>query len=693
MTLVPSVLLGLFELGLRLGGYGYSTNYFVRRDAAGRRGGVWGENPSFGTRFFPPGLLQKPRATVVPVEKATGTYRIFVFGESAAMGFPDPAYSSARILETMLREAYPDIHFEVVNTAMAAINSHAVLPIARECADLQPDLFVVYMGNNEVVGMFGAAGVMGAPAQRLSLIRASLAVKTLRTGQLLGSLLQPANAGSHPAADGLAMFANSQVSADDPRLEATYHHFRQNLSDICQAGTDAGAAVLVCTVPVNLKDCPPFQSVHAAALSADQAALWDTAYQAGVRQEDAGQHAGALRHYDEAAGIDEGFAELAFRQARCLLALGQSEQARQKYMRARDLDALRLRTDTTINATIRDVVADRASPHVHLVDTAQAMAAASAGGIPGEDLFFEHVHMNFKGNHACACAVFRAVAKLLPPPAPAAANLPQPLTEAQCAERLAYVSWAQYKAESLIGPMLHQPPFTNQLGHAQHSLRWDARLADYPTHFDAPKARQELDAYEHALQAAPEDWIMREKYADLLVESGVPQLAVAQYEQIATQVPHHYVLLGNLGSARMALGDFAGAQASFEAALAIDPDYTLAHYDLARALAGQGRVEEAINRFEARARREPNRPEALAELAQFLLQHDRPTQAGERLREALAINPDAPAAHLAMGDLLARQGANDEAIAHYETAARLRPRYLPHVTSILAELRKNPLLP
>jgi tetratricopeptide (TPR) repeat protein len=691
LTLVPCVLLGLFELGLRLGGYGHRTSYFVRRDAAGRRGAVYGDNPSFGARFFPPGLLQKPRATVVPVKKATGTYRIFVFGESAAMGFPDPAYSSARILEAMLRDAYPDRRFEVVNTAMAAINSHAVLPIARECAGLQPDLFVVDMGNNEVVGMFGAAGVMGAPAQRLSLIRANLAVKTLRTGQLLGSLFERGGAGNSPAADGLALFATSQVSADDRRLEATYHHFRQNLSDICEAGTDAGAAVLVCTVPGNLKDCPPFQSVHAAELSADQAAVWDTAYEAGIRHEDAGRYAEALVHYEQAAGIDERFAELPFRQARCLLALGQTEKARQKYLRARDLDALRLRTDTTINATIRDVVAGFAVPQVHLVDTEQAMAAASACGIPGEDLFFEHVHMNFKGNHTFASAVFRAIAKLLPPPPGAGVtDAPQPLTEAQCAQRLAYGSWAQFKAESLIAPMLHQPPFSGQLGNAQRRLRWDARLADYQKHFDANKARQELDACEQALQAAPDDWILREKYADLLVESGMPHVAVVQYELVARQVPHHYVLLGNLGSARMALGEFASAQASFEAALAVDPDYTSAHYDLAMALAAQGRVEEAIGRFEAHARRETNRSEALAELARFLLLQDRPTQAGERLREALAINPEAPAAHLAMGDLLARQGANDEAIAHYEAAARFRPRYLPQVTKLVAGLRKSP---
>ena len=39
--------------------------------------------------------------------KPVSTFRIFVLGESAAAGFPDPAFSFARILEVMLRARYP----------------------------------------------------------------------------------------------------------------------------------------------------------------------------------------------------------------------------------------------------------------------------------------------------------------------------------------------------------------------------------------------------------------------------------------------------------------------------------------------------------------------------------------------------------------------------------------------------------
>ena len=50
---------------------------------------------------------------------------------------------------------------------MTAINSHAVLPIARECARHEGDLWIVYMGNNEMIGPFGAISVFGSQAPPL----------------------------------------------------------------------------------------------------------------------------------------------------------------------------------------------------------------------------------------------------------------------------------------------------------------------------------------------------------------------------------------------------------------------------------------------------------------------------------------------------------------------------------------------
>ena len=144
--------------------------------------------------------------------KPAGTVRIFVLGGSAAQGIPDPSFSFGRILEVMLRERYPDVKFEVVNAAMTAINSHVALEIARDCAAHQPDLFVVYMGNNEVVGPYGPGTVFQqwSPSrrldsrQRLAEINARRAVARRRDG------LVPSRNGSPTAWRGMEMFLGNR---------------------------------------------------------------------------------------------------------------------------------------------------------------------------------------------------------------------------------------------------------------------------------------------------------------------------------------------------------------------------------------------------------------------------------------------------------------------------------------------------
>ena len=83
---------------------------------------------------------------------------------------------------------HPDKKFEVVNAAMTGINSHVILPLARDCAEARGDVWVIYMGNNEVVGPFGAGTVFGSQTMPLPLIRAGLALKATRTGQLFDAL-------------------------------------------------------------------------------------------------------------------------------------------------------------------------------------------------------------------------------------------------------------------------------------------------------------------------------------------------------------------------------------------------------------------------------------------------------------------------------------------------------------------------
>ncbi len=688
MTLVPALLLGVLELSLRIAGFGHPTDFFL--DGTRTEGpGMCVDNPDFGRWVFP-GSLERPPQPIpfaFAAVKPANTYRVFVLGESAAMGFPDPSFSFARVLEVMLRAAYPEKRIEVINTAMVAINSHVVLPIARQCVQRDPDLIVVHLGNNEVVGPFGAAGVLGPYSPSRGVIHAHLAARTTRTGQLLDRLVQWLRpAGKSPRAwEGMAMFRNSHVPAGDSRLVSIHAQFRENLEDICRAGADAGVPVIVCTVPVNLQDCPPFASLHALGLAPERLDAWEKRYKEGVRLEGQKQFAEAARHYEEAAGVDDQFAELAFRRGRCAAALGKPAEAAGHFAQARDLDALRFRSDADINAAIRAVAG--AVDGTHLADAERAFAEDSPTGVPGEECFLEHVHMNFHGNYLLARTVFQTLMRLAPrAPGSPAADMP-PL-EPACAELLGYTEWAEFNTKSYIQKMFEKSPFADQLDHAERNARWKARVNALQTGLQKGGLKQALTRAEKAVQTAENDWMLRMNYGQLLTTSGDLWAAEEQFEAVLKSLRHSFAAHCKLGDIALKTGRTSAALDQYRQALQLSPDCSEATYGLARALAADGKIDEACALFEREVEKEPDRAGALVGLGVFLDRHGKPKEARARFQEALKLDPNHAPAHLRLGDLALKQGDPTAAREQYEAALRLRPEY-PEAHDRLAKLRKG----
>ena len=98
----------------------------------------------------------------------------------------------------------------------------------------------------------------------------------------------------------------------------------------------------------------------------------------------------------------------------CDLALTNYDQALHDFELARDYDALDFRSDTRINSAIQDAAARHAGQNVHLLDAARIFAQNSPAGIPGLELFYEHVHMNFAGNYLLALNFAEQAKKILP---------------------------------------------------------------------------------------------------------------------------------------------------------------------------------------------------------------------------------------------------------------------------------------
>ncbi len=99
------LLLAGLECVLRVTGYGYPTAFFLRERIGGQD--YYVPNDRFGFRFFPPAIARTPFALLLPVKKPANSYRVFLFGESAAQGDPDPTFGVGRYLRTLLHERFP----------------------------------------------------------------------------------------------------------------------------------------------------------------------------------------------------------------------------------------------------------------------------------------------------------------------------------------------------------------------------------------------------------------------------------------------------------------------------------------------------------------------------------------------------------------------------------------------------------
>jgi tetratricopeptide (TPR) repeat protein len=510
---VPLLVLGVVEACLRLAGVGYPTALLTPCTVQGKPASCY--NLFFAAPFFPAGSVQTPRLYSIPTQKPPGTYRIFVLGESAAMGDPDPAYGFSRYLEAMLRERFPETKFEVVNTGSVAINSHVVLRIAQQLADQRPDLFIIYSGNNEVVGPYGPGTVLTSSGMSIPVIRSSIFLRSTRIGQLVTKL------GTQKKAwQGMEMFLDKQVRANSPLMQQVYANYERNLRDTIAVARAAGAQVIVATAATSLEDCAPFASLHRDGMKAQEVNDWSSMVQRGREFEAVRSFSEALDRYRSAAKIDDEYAELEFRIARCLKNLGDTKSANEHFQRARDLDTLRFRADTRINDINRSVLA--AYSGVGLVDTESLFSSASRDGIVGSDFVYEHVHMTPMGSFLFARAIYWQVAGKL-------ANGPvaEAPSETECERMLALTAYDRSRIVQEMLRRIQRAPFTNQLNHAEQVLRFQVqaeRMSESPN----DTALQ----YQWAIARAPQDAMLRYNFGMFLFAynraAAAEQLAMAQ---------------------------------------------------------------------------------------------------------------------------------------------------------------------
>jgi tetratricopeptide (TPR) repeat protein len=669
--LLPLLLLAGLEVGLRLGGYGFDPHFFKPIKIAGQDFLV--ENDDFSFSFFPRETARNPGELRMAAVKPPGTIRIFIFGESAAMGDPEPAYGPARYLEVQLREKFPDAKFEIVNVAFTAINSHVIVPIARECARQSGDLWIIYMGNNEMVGPFGAATVFGRQAPPLPYVRLATAIQRTRTGQWFTALARKFKGSGTKSTSwgGMQMFLNNQIAPDNPLKENVYRNFQKNLDDIVRAGLGSGAKVLLNTVAVNLRDCPPFASATTSSLASADRAQFELAY-AGAQQAEAGSNfSGAIQLCESAAKLDPRSAGLQYLWGQCLLSQNDLPAAREHLQLACDDDALPFRTDSRLNGLIRSAGEKFAGEKLVLFDAASALATNNFAGLCGQETFYEHVHFDFDGAARLGLAWAQQVEKMLP------AGLAQSgrawASPEKCAQLLGLTDWNRELILTHMLGRMQVPPLSRQPNNPGRMENLQSRIRQLQTQMTGAASAAATESFQKTLQQWPDDFLLGENFALFLQATGdVPQ-SIAEWRRIHDLMPQDYLPYFQMGRLLGGRGEWAEAENDLRRAVQLRPSLTEAWFELGNVLASQQKLAGALASYAVARQQRPQDAQTIFRIGKVQALANRHPEAMQRYREAIQLNPGNWEPHFELGGELDAAGQLDAAREEFAAAAKLNP--------------------
>lgn len=670
-ALVPSILvLATAEVILRALGYGFNPDFFLKLK---REGQVFlTENHHFAWRFMPPATARAPLSFQFPENKPQDSFRVFVFGESAAMGDPEPAFGFSRILKVLLEAAYPDRKFEVINTAFPAINSHVIREIARDCAKQKGDVWIIYMGNNEVLGPYGATPTFGASAPTIAAVRSASFLSRYRIGQFVGELARKLRGRQFASSTQLIeLLLSRPVPMDDPVLERIYAHFESNLRAIVRTGIKARSRVFLNTVVSNLKDCGPFIEGDPAPLTPEQRTKWERAFNEGVGLLGSGRTKEALGRFLEAAALSTNHAGLQFQMGRAHLALGDTNSAKRHLQLARDMDAFRARADSRINEIIRRIANEYPGEKVQLIDAERAFAGASQDGITGTDFMCDHVHFNFSGNYLLARLQAQAISSSF---FGSTGERVEWLDQNTCARRLGLTDWNRYRFAVALQRQLSGDLFRRLVNHRELETMIQREIRSLLSANDAGTVGEQLAIYKDAIRANPEDWVLHDLLGNFLLGHSDRAGAIAACSNAVRIAPHSFTPRYKLGLLLNTPETAQKALPHLLAARQLRPMLPEVHAALGTAYTHLKKFEEADRSFRRAVCLDPSNEHAHIAWSESFLARGSVEQAARQLRQIIAANSNSLQAHIRLGLYYASRNQSNEAMHHFKEALRIDPR-------------------
>ncbi len=567
VALAPVLAIATIEVVFRLTAVGGREPLFVETPASG----YLQVNTNVIDRFFlKPQATPRRRAETPPFleEKPADGIRIVVQGGSSAAGFPFGwTASPAAMLQERLQASMPERTVEIVSTAMPEFNTLMLLDLADEIIDIEPDAVVIYVGDDEFTAPEGALAVYSSDrsAEMTRLLLRLRRLHTVEAGfQIYGAALSmKENASSAGTAADRPV---PRVPYGGEVFTAVQNQFRENLALLLEKYRRHGIPALIGTLASNERHQAPFIPAD---LPMSVAKPWHETLDDVEAVLASGDKDAAIAKAGELVKLAPQNAMSWFQQGQASLLRGRPSEARHAFLKAKDLDELRVRAPESFNDIIRAAALEHEAV---LVDVQQALAIRSPDGIIGKELMLGHQHPNIEGYFYLTDAYYETLRQLgtLAPSVE--------IREAEARSRIPVTEVDRVYGEWRLQQLLHQWPFV------ANTEPWEPPGPRNTIEKIARDWYEGRISWRQALQRAQDHYERQEDAREFM------RVVVTRAIANPTDPEAAYMA----GSTLVAAGDVSRALPFLRKATALEPGNGRYLLSLAMALEMAGRLEDAL---------------------------------------------------------------------------------------------------
>ena len=355
-------------------------------------------------------LHETPAEVALPTEFPDEPDRtnVVVIGESSAAGVPyDRFFSLGRVVARELGRAIPGRRFEAV---VKARSGDTLEGQHENLADLEhrPDVLIVYCGHNEFsariplsrdrayyldAGEPSRASVLADRAVSWSFVHALVR----RNEEKCRIAIPPPNNGRRALIDAPAYTPGE--------YDLLLGDFRRRLEAIAGYAERVGAILVLIAPPGNDSDYDPNRSYLPPETSAAERSAIERAFLDAKGLDEVAPES-AIARYRELLGRAPDFAAARWRLSRLLAARGETAEAYDHAVAARDLDGYPQRCPKAFQEAYRETARHHDAIYV---DGQAYFHAVSPDGLLDDRLFHDAMHPSYRGQLALAQAVLRGL--------------------------------------------------------------------------------------------------------------------------------------------------------------------------------------------------------------------------------------------------------------------------------------------